>query len=195
MQVRSAVSIYMKFIKHNYLFRLYKTNKLLFVVVCLFVSLNLLFNLVYKSQVTPIFQWSMYSQPLPDQQVYSILEIRYNENILIAFPHTWEEPRKVLFTNTSWLFMNLKSNGPDYVKDHYINRWMPQHPLFGRLFTGFKNYNDVDELKKFPLWLKRYLEQETGEKIYKIDLYKVNVAFGQSGSVKKISSTLVHTIK
>ncbi len=70
-----------------------------------------------------------------------------------------------------------------------------QHPLFGRLFTGFKNYNDVDELKKFPLWLKRYLEQETGEKIYKIDLYKVNVAFGQSGSVKKISSTLVHTIK
>jgi protein gp37 len=137
----------------------------------------------------------MYSQPLPDQQVYSILEIRYNENKLLAFPHTWEEPRKVIFTNTSWLFMNLQSKGPDYVKDHYINSWLPQHPFFEKLFKGFKNYNDVDELEKFPLWLKRYLEQETGETIYKIDLYKVNVAFEQSGSVNKISSTLVHTIK
>ncbi len=195
MQMRSAVSIYMKFITHNYLFHLFKTNKLLFGVVCLFISLNLLFNLIYKSQITAIFQWSMYAQPLPDQQEYEILEIRYNENKLLAFPHTWEEPRKVLFTNPSWLFMNLQSNGADYARDHYINNWLPKHALFSRLFKDFKNYNDVAEIEKFPSWLKRYMEQETGEKIYKIDLYKINVSFEASGSVKKISSTLVHTIK
>ncbi len=178
-----------------YLTRLFRTNKILFVGVCIFIFFNLFFNLITKSQITPIFQWSMYSNPLPDQKTYSILEIRYNENKLLEFPHTWEEPRKVLFTNTSGLYMHHLLGGGDYAKEHYINNWLPNHPFFNRYLKNFKNYNDENDYLKFPSWLKRYLEQEVGEKIYKIDLIKVEASFEPSGKVNKLSSLLVCTLQ
>ena len=178
-----------------YLIRLFETNKILFVGVCIFIFLNLLFNLITKSQITPIFQWSMYSSPLPKQEVYSFLEIRYNKDKLLEFPHTWEEPRKVLFTNTSGLYTHHLLGGGDYAKEHFVKNWLPNHPLFNHYIKNFKNYNNEDDYSKFPSWLKRYLEQEVGEKIYKIDLFKIEATFTPSGKVKKLSSLLVCTIQ
>ncbi len=186
----------MNLIKRNYFQNLYQANKLLFLVVCLFSAFNLFFNLVYKSEITPVFQWSLYAYPIPDQQVYSIIEIRYNNNKLLTFPHTWQEPRKIMFTNTAGYFVNAKSNERhDYAKQHYINKWLPAHPFLASILKDFKIYNDEADLAKFPAWFKRYLAQETGEFIYNIDIYKINLSFEPGGYMKKISSELMYNIK
>ena len=179
-----------------YLVRLFKTSKFLFAAVCLFIFLNISFNLFFKSEITPIYQWNLYASPIIDQKEYSFVEIIYNNNKRLAFPHTWQEPHKIAFTNPTNYFINAISNKDhDYAKNHYLNNWLPQHPTLAHYLNNFKIYNTKEDLQKFPSWLKRYVEQETKQMIFKIDIKMITVCFDKSGIVKKISSEIVYSIK
>ncbi len=177
-----------------YLFRLWKESRFLFVLVSIFIAINLCFNLIIKSEITPFFQWSLYATPIAKQSHYTFLEVKYN-NKLLTFPHTWQEPGKLLFVNTLNAFISLKvDKSYDYVQHHYESNWLPAHPLFKKTFPNFKPYNDAAELAKFPIWYKLRLEQLTGESIYSINVFKTTVIFLPSGKIKKQSSTLIYSL-
>ena len=174
-----------------YIVKLFYANKLLFVIVILFFALNLVANFIFKAEHTPIFRWDLYSYEIPQQKVYSFLEVKYNDGELLTFPHTWQEPQKLIFTNTLNLFIYMqRNNGNDPLKI-YIDTWNNNHPFFRRFLPGLKFYNDTVELKKFPAWYKRYLEQYVKKPVYKIDVYEVKAAYHENGEIKKVSSALI----
>lgn len=164
------------------------------VVVLLFFLINIIANLVVVTQITPIYNWSLFATPIKNQRIYSFLKVKYNGNKVLKFKHTWEEPRKLLLTNTMYQFVALqikKQNDP--IKEYYINNWLPRHLNFSTIFKEFKNYNDDEEFNKFPFWYKKYLEQKVGEHVNKIDVYETQVEFLRDGSVKELSSNIVYS--
>ena len=176
-----------------YLIRLFHANKTLFVVVLLFVILNLIANFVYKTEQTPLFMWDLYSRQIHEQKIYSFLEVRYNDDEVLSFPHTWDEPQK-LFFNTIDYFIAMKRNNDNDPFKSYIDTWNKNHPLCKKILPGLKFYNDTTELKEFPAWYKRYLQQYVKKPVYKIYVYEVKVVYLDSGEVEKLSSTLIYKL-
>ena len=88
-----------------YFLKLWKKNKFFFLAVFLFFLINIVANLFIVTQITPIYNWSLYSAPIENQQTYSFLKVIYNDNKVLRFKHTWEDPRKFLLTNTMKLFV------------------------------------------------------------------------------------------
>lgn len=90
--------------------------------------LNFAVNFLGKGEQTPFFKWDLYANAIIDQKQYSFLEIRYNNNKLLSFPYTWQEPEKLFFTNTMDLFIAMKNNhNEDPLKNYYRNNWLPRH--------------------------------------------------------------------
>lgn len=178
----------------NYFVRLFRTNKFLFVAVTVFCLLNLLANFIFKAEHTPVYLWSLYANKIPPRDVYTFLEIKYNDGKTLTFPHTFMEPEKLFFTNTLDEFIYMKKNrGNDPLKS-YIDNWNSYHPFFKKSMPGLKFYPDTQELENYPEWLKRYLEQYAREPVDKIDVYEVNVRYESNGHLKKLSSTLIYTL-
>ncbi len=177
-----------------YFIRLFYANKLLFALVSLFCVLNFSANFIFKAEHTPIFLWDLYSNKIPQQKIYSFLEIKYNEREILTFPRTLKEPGKLFLTNTMDYFIYMKRNNDNDPLKAYIDRWNSNHPFFQKIFPGLKFYNDNIELEKFPAWYKRYLEQYTKKTIYNIDVYEVKVTYPANGEIKKLSSTLIYKI-
>ena len=97
-------------IENLYLVRLFYAQKSLFIIVLLFILLSLSANFIFRSEQTPIFRWDLYATAMPSQSTYSFLEVRYNQNELLKFPHTWKESQKLFFTNTLDYFISIKRN-------------------------------------------------------------------------------------
>ncbi|MEP7233349.1 MAG: hypothetical protein ABI691_24025 [Ginsengibacter sp.] len=177
-----------------YFIKLFYESKLLFVAVLSFFTLSLAANFIFKAEHTPLFRWDLYAYEIPPQKTYSFLEVKYNDGEVLTFPHTWQEPEKLFFTNTLEQFMYMKrNNGDDPLKD-YIDRWNSNHPFFQKMLPGLKFYPDTSELKKYPAWYKDYLEQYVKKAVYKMGVYEVKVAYQDNGDVTEISSTLIYKL-
>ena len=179
-----------------YLFRLFLFNKWIGVGVFVFILINLAANLVKPTQITPIYNWNLYSYPLPPQDTFSLIAVTYNQGKLLSFERTWNEPQKVLFTNTMNLFVASEiENKEDYSKKHFEEVWLPQHPGFEGMFPEFVNFPSKREMKHFPTWYKKYLEQYAGERIHKIEVHKKQLLFTNEALPLEINSKLIHTIE
>lgn len=174
-----------------YFVRLYRKNKVLFVLILLFFLLQINANFIFRGQQTPFFQWTLYSQSVPPQQTYSFYEVVINKDKVLKFPHTWQEPGKQFFVNTlqHYVFM-LEHGGKAPLKD-YIDLWNTNHPQFSRWLPGVKMYADTTEMKEFPAWYRRKIVQFTGIPVRQVDVYKVEVKYEASGKVQKQSSEFV----
>ncbi|MEO6288836.1 MAG: hypothetical protein ABIO76_02880, partial [Ginsengibacter sp.] len=178
----------------NYFIRLYYASKLLFVIVALFVLANLAANFIFKAEHTPVFRWDLYSREIPPQKIYSFLEVRFNGDKLLSFPHTWQEPEKLFFTNTLNHFIAMKRNNNNDPLKAYIDYWNNHHSFFQKMLPGLKFYNDTTQLKVFPKWYKKYLEQHINMAVYKIDVYEIKVAYLDNGEIEKLSSNLIYKL-
>ncbi|MEO6738404.1 MAG: hypothetical protein ABIM97_18765 [Ginsengibacter sp.] len=163
-------------------------------MVVLFAILSLAANFIFKTEHTPLFKWDLYSYQIPPQKTYSFLEVRYNDNELLSFPHTWIEPKKLFFTNTLDYFITMKMNNDTDPLKAYIDNWNVNHPLFKKVLPGLKFYNDTAELKKFAGWYKRYIEQHIKKTVYKIEVYEIKVAWQNNDDVKKLSAKLIYKL-
>lgn len=181
-------------IENLYLVRLFHAQKSLFIIVLLFIILSISANFIFRSEQTPIFKWDLYSTAMPAQSTYSFLEIRYNENQLLKFPHTWQEPQKLFFTNTLDYFIAIKrNNNTDPYKNYFANDWSKRHPQMRELLVGVNLYNDITAINAFPFWYKRYLEQYIQQSVWRIDVYEKKVEF-INGGVNEISSSLIYKL-
>ncbi len=181
-------------VENLYLVKLFYGQKILLVVVLLFIVLNLTANFIFRSEQTPIFKWDLYSTAMPAQSSYSFLEVRYNQNQLLKFPHTWQEPQKLFFTNTLDYFIAIKrNNNTDPYKNYFANDWSRRHAYIKKLLPDVNLYNDTTEINAFPSWYKRYLEQYIQQSVWRIDVYEKKVEF-INGGLNEISSSLIYKL-
>lgn len=164
-------------------------------MVLLFFAVSLVANLLVPTQVTPIYNWSLYSYPLRAKSSHSFLVITYNGGKIISIEHTWQEPQKLLLTNPLNLYTATVFNKKeDFSKQHFFNVWLPAHSNFQRLFPQFTNFPSEREIKRFPQWFKRYLAQYVQEPVNEIVIYRKTVAFSRNGHVQELASELIFTI-
>ncbi|MDQ6756359.1 MAG: hypothetical protein M3004_05445 [Bacteroidota bacterium] len=182
------------FFRNNYFSRLRKTNKFLFLIVCSFSLLSIFVNFIFKKELTPIYKWDVYSGAIVNQKQYSFFEVRYNDNKLLNFRHTWMEPEKLFFTNTLSFFMEIKNNNNEDPMKKYYTDWFPRHNVFKAIFGSLKLYMDTTEINEFPLWYIKYLSQYSKNKIDSIQIYKRTVEYEKYGTIKEIATTLVYKI-
>lgn len=181
---------------NNYFVRVYKESKLLFFVVVSFALVSIATNFVLRGELTPFYKWDLYANAIPDQEQYSFLEVRYNDNKLLTFPHTWHEPEKLFFTNTMDLIIAIKKNSDkDPLENYYNNTWLPRHPFFKGRIAGFEIFNGITEIKQFPGWYKRFLSQHINQPVDSIKVFEKKVRYENNGSIKEISSELIYTIQ
>lgn len=181
-------------IENLYLVRLFYAQKSLFIIVLFFIFLNLSANFIFRSEQTPIFRWDLYATAMPAQSTYSFLEVRYNQYQLLKFPHTWQEPQKLFFTNTLDYFIAIKrNNNTDPYKNYFANDWSKRHVRMKELLGSVNLYNDTTEINAFPSWYKRYLEQYIHQAVWSIDVYEKKVEF-INGGINEISSSLIYKL-
>ncbi len=156
--------------------------------------MNVVANFILKAEYTPLFKWDLYSFEIPQQNIYSFLEVRYNKDRVLTFPHTFNEPEKLFFTNTLDLFIYMKRNHNTDPLKTYIDNYNKNHPVLKEMMQDVKLYNDTTELNKFPAWYKRYLEQHIHAPVYSIDVYEVKAAYRRNGEITKVSSTLIYKL-
>ncbi len=181
-------------IENLYLIRLFYAQKSLFIIALLFIFLSFSANFIFRSEQTPIFKWDLYSKAMPFLSTYSFLEVRYNQNELLKFPHTWQEPKKLFFTNTLDYFIAIKrNNNIDPYKNYFANNWSKRHVRLKELFGSINLYNDTTEINAFPAWYKKYLEQYIQQNVWSINVYEKKVEF-INGGVNEISSSLIYKL-
>jgi hypothetical protein len=179
----------------TYLSRLYKTNKILFVVVLLFAVISFAANFIIKAELTPFIKWDMYAEPVAEPQTYTITEVRYNGNKLLNISPTWMQPEKTIFINTLDLYLAIKkNNNQDTLKKYVTETWKPKHSFFDKFLPAVNIFNGAEEIDSFPAWYASYLSQYIGEKIYSINVYEKRVAFDDAGNVKELSSTFIYKL-
>lgn len=182
--------------RNFYLIRFFRFRKWLATLVLVFFLINLAANLIKPTQITPIYNWNLYSYPLPAKDTFSFISVNYNQGKTLSFKRTWNEPQKVLFTNTLNLFVAIEiERKEDYSKIHFDKVWLPQHTAFREMFPQFKNFPGKNELKHFPSWYKRYLQQYIDGTVDSIQVYKKQVMFNEFGTPVEIASHLIYVIK
>ena len=175
-----------------YLVKLFYFSRSLFFIVLLFLAASLSANFIFRSEQTPFYKWDLYSEKLSPQSQYSFLEVRYNGDHLLTFPHTWQEPVKLFFTNTLDYYITIKrNNDTDPYKNYVVNDWSVRHSFFKKIIPGDKLYNGTGEISNFPAWYKRYLEQYVKVAVTAIDIYEKKVIYSADGDVTEVSSSLI----
>ncbi len=178
-----------------YFVRLFFTNKWLAFFMLVFFVVNICANLVVPTQITPVYNWNLYSNPLPDSKHYTFNTVTYNNGEVLKFQRTWNEPQKVLIHNTMNLFIATQvDEKKDYSKKHFEESWLPRNKRFQKAFPQFINFPSHKEFEAFPSWYTRYLTQNTGEQIDRIQIIRKTVHFTESGHVREDSSEIVFNI-
>lgn len=129
--------------------------------------------------LTPFYLWSMYTMPAPPVDTFQLFDIRYNDGKTIARPNTYRDLGRMMWTYTL----------PKYGAYLKTGDTLPVHTrsanLLTKIFSGLPHSQPIHvshaQLAAYPAWLLRYLQQETGDSIYRLDVKEVQVKYGRDG--------------
>jgi hypothetical protein len=139
----------------SYFGKLIRKDRLLFVIVLLFISLSVLSNII-RLETSPFFVWNMYAERYYPRQDYDLVEVRYNDNMLLSLKHTWMSPQQMFLTEPLFNYLHSrKIGGEDPARDYLENHWAMKHPAFKSWVRQL--YISPREYQAFPSWYKAYL--------------------------------------
>lgn len=141
--------------------------------------------LVLRFEVSPFFDWSMYSglQQIPKR--YSVAVLSYNNHEVYNPSHTWNDHQQMMITYTLGNFIKYQSMGDTLP---YVSRTATVFTtLFGRNKEAKIN-NDGSVLADYPNWLKKYLQQQVGVGINTITLTNYYVGYTADHRVRAVDS-------
>jgi hypothetical protein len=178
----------------TYLGRLASWDPFLCLLVLLFFVVSITSNLI-KLETSPFFVWSVYSAKASADSTYSLIEVRYNNNKLLNYPHTWQESQKMmLFDPLSYYIQTcIEGDGRDRLGAYLENHWGQKHPAFRPIIPDL--YNNAKKLEAFPDWYKSYLSAQTGEKIDSIFILKQTVRYTGTGHLELLRTDSLLTIR
>jgi hypothetical protein len=178
----------------TYLGKLYFTDRILFSIVFIFFFANVLVNII-KLEVTPFFVWDLYGKKVLPVADYTLGEVRYNDSELVSFPHTWEEPRKMMLADplNFYIRVHVKQDIGDWEKDYLENSWGRKHPGFRSILPFL--YNNAAQFDAFPSWYKHYLSTQISGPVGSIYILSKKVRYTETGSVESFQRDTVMAIK
>ncbi|MEN9447561.1 MAG: hypothetical protein RJA25_851 [Bacteroidota bacterium] len=160
---------------HNwYLVRLFRSHKILFAFVMLFIFFQIIFN-NKRVHSFPFFVWDMYSrtQTLPDTLTQTEVFIDGARLDITKIP-IWEELGIIhTYQMYNWMRMNDYNDPMDDVvknRTHYF----PQK-IYS--YVAYKINNHKEETSTYPAWLHQYLEKILHKKITTVELKDVQYKY------------------
>lgn len=182
------------FMKQSYFSRLKKHSKALYFTVLVYVIGSVLMipsrlNPYMIFEMTPIFTWGMFStaaDPSPDKN-YIFYDLKYDGKPF-NLP-TYQDHRKIFFGYTIPNYDNLMSNGyEDPVTPKYASVLQKAgiNPAYASHIS-----NEPGLIRTYPQWLKRYMADNLGETINKIEVNKRWVKFNAEGHLVIDSSKVI----
>jgi len=180
-------------LEKSYFGKLFKKDKLLFAVAFLFIVLSVFANLI-KLETSPFFVWNMYSERYFPQQDYDIIEVRYNDNKLLNFKHTWQSPQQAFLSEPLYNYLNsINNRGQDPARDYLVNHWAVKHPTFRKMVSLL--YNSQAQYDAFPSWYKTYLGAVQHEPMKSILVLKKKLRFDDLGQIACLSTDTLLLIR
>ncbi|RQO31396.1 hypothetical protein DBR32_05380 [Taibaiella sp. KBW10] len=140
-------------------------------------------------EMTPVFTWGMFSTNIDaaPEKNYVFYDLKYNGktfNLPTAQDH-W----KIFFSYTIPNYDNIKANGyEDPLNSKYAAVLQKLHidPAFASHISNKRN-----DVQRYPQWLKRYMENNTGEQITHLEVTKRWVKFDAGGILQVDSSKII----
>ena len=172
------------FMQRTYLGILWKMNKGLFVLACLFIA-GLCVPLIIGFEITPFYDWKMYAFRLHPRNEYNTYVLRYNGREYNK-PHTVTDYQRMMIMYTMPHYDMIRSTGdtlPFYTKTSYLALAAFR---FNRRDTALQV--TTADLNRYPKWLKRYTEQQTGERISSIEVDRITLVYRKDSHVTSIRS-------
>lgn len=136
-------------------------------LLCCAMGLGALLPVMLRFDITPFYDWSMYALPQQPRAEYGILELRINDSLVYAPPHTWQDHRRMMVQYTLGHYLSFLRNGDTIPYHTHASRTM--HAVFA-YNRGASLYNTPAMLSAYPAWLKRYLRQQLRFPIHTIEV-------------------------
>ena len=162
-----------------FLFKVYRHNKKLFYLFLLFAAFSLVCNLT-GFEITPFYVWGMYSEKEIAPKEYPVFRITVNDK-LIDYSTGYLPANRFFLTSPLSYYASI-NNDIDPTQSFLEQKLKGKYSLI-RLFAK-DVLNSEKEIREFPKWYKRYLEQTTGKEVknYKIDI--LETSYQRDNSIK-----------
>lgn len=161
--------------KNWFLYRVYRFDKKLFILLVFFISATIFTNLL-GWQIAPFFVWGMYSEKEKQINEYGILKITVNDSVLVDYYSPDLHGANSFFLGTPLqLYLDMKEkDGIDptklFLQEKLKNKYYLVKDVADKVLNGQTEY------QSFLLWFKRYLEQTLKIKVnsFKIEMLRGN---------------------
>ena len=156
-----------------YLKELYRHNKGWFIIVILFIVVQLINNIRQDVSISPIYQYGMYSAYIPSKKVFDVFEVKADKRILQPkdfSPQQWDK----IILPIRYYANSGRNNNAMYDQD--IKR------LLNKLHITAESSNFIYSFNEYAFinWYKPYLSSIIKEKIHHVEINCVQYQFDSS---------------
>ena len=141
-------------------------------------------------EVTPLYDWKMYAFPVQPHPEYDAYVLHYNGKVYNK-PHTFQDYQRMMINYTLPHYAVMKQTGdtlPFYTRTSYIFlaafKWNPRD---NRLHTT------PQDLQQYPLWLKRYVQQQVGEPVHDLSVARISLRYDAENHVQPVATEAIIT--
>lgn len=178
--------------KKWFLYRVFKVNKRLFVVLMLFLAGTFFTNLL-GWQVTPFIVWGMYSEKEDSSRNHPLLKVTVNDNTVINYTR-YTDANKFFLVSPAQLYILMKNNNREDPTAFFLKRKLGNN-YFKIKKVSAKVLNGSDEYNLLLPWYKRYLEQTTSNIIHSYTIELLNAGFTDKNKIEIYSTQLIDSWK
>jgi len=173
----------------TYLGQLWRQRRRLFWLVLVLMAGHLLPVFLNFQFLTPFYFWGMYTMPATASETYPVFHIRCNEGKVIARAHTYRDLGRMMWIYTLPKYEAYLSTGDTLPVQTVSAR------LFSSLLSGLPHSQPIQvthaQVQAYPAWLRRYLEQETGLPVYRLNVQQLSLKYGTDGRPYAVDSQIL----
>jgi len=174
----------------TFLYKLSKKNKFLFFATLFYLFICLI-TIVKSFQITPFYNWSMYSGAVDKPKTYSFTEI-YCDSVLIQQPHTYNDFSRLMITYTTNEYLRLIDTNTVRTTYDRVNKTFNNLGLNGQYVANQLSVSD-SLILQYPAWLKRYVRKNLVTNFDSISLYKITVRHDSAAWLQLLDRQLIFT--
>ena len=157
---------------------------MLYLLVCVFT--------IKKSfQISPFYNWSMYSGAVSQPAEYSFTEI-YCDSTLINQPHTYNDYGRMMLTYTSRHYLLLIDTNHITTRYDHLNSALTKIGFNGNYVAEQLTVTD-SVIEVYPTWLKRYVRKNIMSDFDSLRLYNVVVRYDSNANIQLVNRQLIFT--
>ena len=159
--------------KNSFFYRLYVSDKKLFLFVAVFSGLTIFCN-IRGDEITPFFVWAMYSEKEDTTNRYEIFKTLVNDSVLVDYSSGYTNDNRFLLSSPLSYYNKIKKNNLidptiSFLQEKLGPGYATIQPVAEEVLDG------REDQQMFTSWYKRYLEQTMDISIHAI---KVNALAG-----------------